>query len=117
MSALLLATSPELQAKAEAAMGQARSGLVSGLVKRLLADPRADLQLGLGLATTETKKAALTLLAGINSGLGTDYRKISHLAQLGGQLCSLHGLGKQRDQFRDLYMRSRAVNQISRAFS
>ena len=106
MSALLLATDPDLQAKAEAAVSQTRASLVTSLVKRVLSDPRADLSLGLALVTAENKKNSLNLLAGINTSLGADYRKISNLALLGVELCGLHGLCKQRDQFRDLYMRS-----------
>ena len=106
MSALLLATDPDLQAKVEAAVSQTRAGLVTSMVKRVLAEPRADLSLGLGLVTAENKKNGLTLLAGINTSLGADYRKISNLALLGVELCGLHSLCKQRDQFRDLYMRA-----------
>ena len=87
-------------------MSSARSGLVGQLVKRVVADPRADLQLGLGLVTAEHKKTGLQLLAQINAQLGADYRKISNLALVGVKLCGLNGLLKQQEQFKDLYMRA-----------
>ena len=113
MSALLLATDPEMQTRAEAGMSQARSSLVTQLVKRVVADPRANMQLGLGLVTAEHKKNSQTLLAQINASLGGDYRKISSLAMLGAELCGLHGLVKQQDQFRACWGRKLSEMDIS----
>ena len=79
---------------------------MSQLVRRVITDSRSDLELGLALVTTDTKKASLNLLAQLNAGLGYDFRKISSLAILGSRLCELHGLGKQQEQFVQLYVRA-----------
>ena len=79
---------------------------MSQLVRRVITDSRADLELGLALVTTDHKKASLNLLAQLNAGLGYDFRKISSLALLGSKLCSLHGLSKQQEQFVQLYVRA-----------
>ena len=83
-----------------------RSGLVGQLVRRVVTDSRADLELGLALLTAENKKTSLGLLAQLNAGLGFDFRKISTLALLGSRLCELHGLSKQQDQFSQLYVKA-----------
>ena len=107
LASLLLATDPELMVATQQGLGVTRSNLVSQLVARILSEPRADLNLALGFIGSETKRAAsLNLLAKINLGMGLDFRKISCLALVGVEHCRLHGLAKQRDQFRELYVKA-----------
>eukprot|EP00090_Calanus_glacialis_P046972 TRINITY_DN9495_c0_g1_i1.p1 TRINITY_DN9495_c0_g1~~TRINITY_DN9495_c0_g1_i1.p1 ORF type:complete len:2089 (+),score=822.89 TRINITY_DN9495_c0_g1_i1:455-6268(+) len=106
MSSLLLGTEPEFQEEIGQALSGARSQLVGQLVQRILSEGKCDLALGLGFITAESKRNSLALLAKINSSFGLDYRKISALALVGVEYCGLHGLVKQQEQFKDLYVRA-----------
>jgi len=106
MSSLLLGTEPDYSEEAYQALSVARSQLVGHTVQRILSEGKCDLGLGLGFITAESKRNSLALLAKINTSFGLDYRKISALALMGVEYCRLHGLGKQQDQFKDLYVRA-----------
>jgi len=106
MSSLLLGTEPEFQEEIGQALSGARSQLVGQLVQRILSEGKCDLGLCLGFITAESKRNSLALLAKVNSSFGLDYRKISSLALVGVEYCNLHGLVKQQDQFKDLYVRA-----------
>ena len=106
MSSLLLGTEPEFQEEICQALSGARTQLLGQIVQRILSEGKCDLSLGLGFITAESKRNSLALLAKINSSFGLDYRKISALALVGVEYCGLHGLAKQQEQFKDLYVRA-----------
>jgi len=106
LSSILLGTNPDFAANLETRCVQTRGSLLAQLIPRILAESRWDPELGLGLLLLQNTKVSLNLLATINSGFGQDYRKISGLAVVGYQYCKLLNLGKQAEQFLDLYVRS-----------
>ena len=59
-----------------------RSCLVSQLLRRVITDSQADLELGLVLVASDAKMANLHLLAQLNAGLGVDFKKISWLCSV-----------------------------------